>query len=103
MMGKMNSKKDVIKRKIARMALTVAAVFNGAMSAGMVCLANGTTTTPNAIATSVTGPMNQVISVVLSVLAVVGVFMLVKSVAEHVNSIQEQDNSGIFRSSRFQQ
>lgn len=52
------------------------------------------------IAASVTGPMNQVISVVLSVLAVVGVFMLVKSIAELVNSIQMQDNSGIFHAAR---
>lgn len=56
MMKNQNSKKDAIKRRIARAVLTVAAV--------------------------------------------VGVFMLVKSVAELVNSIQEQDNSGIFRSSR---
>lgn len=96
MMKNQNSKKDAIKKRIARAVLTVAAVFNGTMSTTLVTNA----TTPNYIATSVTGPMNQVISVVLSVLAVVGVFMLVKSVAELVNSIQEQDNSGIFRSSR---
>ena len=84
-----------VKSKLAKLVLGVTAVANGVMTPTLM-----TNASAGDVASSVTEPMNQVISVVLSVLAVVGVFMLVKSVAELVNSIQEQDNSGIFRASR---
>ena len=96
MQMKRQKKISNMKNKIERGILGVSAVVNGVVTPGLITNA----TTSGDVASSVTEPMNQVISVVLSVLAVVGVFMLVKSVAELVNSIQEQDNSGIFRAAR---
>lgn len=52
------------------------------------------------VAAQVTGPLNNLVNVLTSVLAVVGVLMLVKSVTELVNAIQQQDNSGIFHAGR---
>ena len=89
MQMKRQKKISNMKNKIARGILGVAAMVNGVVTPGLITNA----TTSGDVASSVTEPMNQVISVV-------GVFMLVKSVAELVNSIQEQDNSGIFRAAR---
>ena len=88
MQMKRQKKISNMKNKIARGILGVAAMVNGVVTPGLITNA----TTSGDVASSVTEPMNQVISV--------GVFMLVKSVAELVNSIQEQDNSGIFRAAR---
>lgn len=52
------------------------------------------------IAGQVTSPMNTLVSVILSVLAVVGVLMLVKAISELSNAIQDRDNSGIFHAGR---
>ena len=52
------------------------------------------------VSNQVTGPMLTLIRVILTVMSVVGVFMLVKSIMELVNAIQTQDNSGIFHAGR---
>lgn len=52
------------------------------------------------VAQQVTSPLNSLVDVLTSVLAAVGVLMLIKSVTELVNAIQQQDNSGIFHAGR---
>ena len=49
---------------------------------------------------SITGPMTTLIKVILGVMSVVGVFMLIKSIMELVNAIQQQDNTGLFHAGR---
>jgi TRAP-type C4-dicarboxylate transport system permease small subunit len=52
------------------------------------------------VAKQVTSPLNSLADVMTSIMAVVGVLMLIKSVTELVNAIQQQDNSGIFHAGR---
>jgi hypothetical protein len=94
--AKMNVKKNLYGRAV-KVMMSVGAVISGVDAYGLVSHAE---TSADDVAASVTGPMNSVISVVLSILACVGVFMLAKSIAELVNSIQQQDNSGIFHAAR---
>lgn|GEM_PF-3253640 len=52
------------------------------------------------ISDTVTAPMKTLIKVILAVMAVVGVFMFVKSILELINAVQQQDNSGMFHAGR---
>lgn len=52
------------------------------------------------VAKQVTSPLNSLVDVLTSIMAAVGVLMLIKSVTELVNAIQQQDNSGIFHAGR---
>lgn len=52
------------------------------------------------VAQTIVNPLNAVVNVILIVIAAVGVFMLVKSITELVNAIQQQDNTGIFHAGR---
>ncbi len=52
------------------------------------------------VAKQVTSPLDSLVSVLTSILAAVGALMLIKSVTELVNAIQQQDNSGIFHAGR---
>lgn len=70
----------------------------------MVAYAAGTTIKSDgdgdAVANEITAPMKTLIRVILTVMSVVGVFMLVKSILELVNAIQQQDNTGLFHAGR---
>jgi hypothetical protein len=81
-----------------KVMMTAGAVITGVGSYGIVPFAEAAST--DEVVASVTGPMNALISVVLSILACVGVFMLAKSVSELVNSMQLQDTSGTFHAAR---
>ncbi len=52
------------------------------------------------VAKQVTSPLDSLVSVLTSIMAAVGALMLIKSVTELVNAIQQQDNSGIFHAGR---
>jgi hypothetical protein len=86
------------KKKVCRFLCGTAAMVSGVMTYAVTGMADDGSV--DEVANSVTAPMNSLINVILSVLACVGVFMLVKSITELVNSIQQQDNSGIFHAGR---
>ena len=52
------------------------------------------------VADEITSPMKVLINVILTIMSVVGVFMLIKSIMELVNAIQQQDNTGLFHAGR---
>lgn len=95
------------KKTSSKIAFAGATMFYSMMNE-VVAFAGGNNPNPQgggagdaqAVADSVTAPLNQVISVVLSILAVVGVFMLIKAIAELVNAIQDQQSSGIYHAAR---
>ncbi len=70
----------------------------------MVAYASGVTikngSDSDSVTNSITGPMKTLIKVILGIMSVVGVFMLVKSIMELVNAIQQQDNTGLFHAGR---
>lgn len=70
----------------------------------MVAYASGVTIKngddSDSVTNSITGPMKTLIKVILGVMSVVGVFMLIKSIMELVNAIQQQDNTGLFHAGR---
>ena len=45
-------------------------------------------------------PMNAIITIIVAGMSIVGIVMIVKSVTELANAIQEHDNSGIYRAGR---
>lgn len=70
----------------------------------MVAYASGVTIKSgddsDSVTNSITGPMKTLIKVILGIMSVVGVFMLIKSIMELVNAIQQQDNTGLFHAGR---
>jgi small-conductance mechanosensitive channel len=89
-----------VKRGVCRALCTAVTTAGGVMAYAVNGLADDKESSVDDVAESITGPMNSLINVLLAVLACVGVFMLVKSISELVNSIQQQDNSGIFHAAR---
>jgi small-conductance mechanosensitive channel len=89
-----------VKRGVCRAFCTAVTTAGGVMAYAVNGMASNTASSVDDVAQSITGPMNSLINVILAVLACVGVFMLVKSISELVNSIQQQDNSGIFHAAR---
>lgn len=61
---------------------------------------DSTSADATAIVNQVTGPINLLTTVFISIFASFGVVMLVKVVPELIAAIQSQDNSGIFHAAR---
>lgn len=98
----MNKLEKFFYGKAYKVMCAATSMVAGLMSDYSAVFAGSTEATKTAedIENEVTSPMMSLISVVLSVLQVVGVFMLVKAIADLVNSIQHQDNSGMYSAGR---
>ncbi len=83
---------------IALVSFVVAECPMVAYASGGVTIKNGSDS--DSVTNSITGPMKTLIKVILGIMSVVGVFMLVKSIMELVNAIQQQDNTGLFHAGR---
>ncbi len=88
------------KQKVTRLFAFLMVTFISLMSYAPICLANGDSASAEEVANKVTAPMNSLIIVVVSVVQVIGVFILVKNVSELVHSIQDRDSSGIWQAGR---
>ena len=99
---------ESVKRSMAKGALVVMAGVTSLMAelpaltvrADVSLTGSKESDSGDTVASTVTGPMVTFINVILSIMAVVGVIMLVKAIMEMINAIQQQDNSGIFHAGK---
>lgn len=88
---------EMVYRKLVMAAAFLYIAFNTAYTAYATTEAGADAT---AIANQVTGPINTLTTIIVTIFAAFGALWLTKAVPELITAIQGQDNSGIFHAAR---
>lgn len=88
---------EMVYRKLVMVAAFLYIAFNTAYTAYATTEAGADAT---AIANQVTGPINTLTTIIVTIFAAFGGLWLAKVVPELITAIQERDSSGIFHAAR---